>query len=1201
MGIREEKVKAGVELRKRIKQLAYGTFDYREPEFSLSTERIELEVIEGKDVTGEFTIHGGERKLRGIVYSTHPRMECLTPQFDGEEIRIRYQFHSEGLVEGDIRKGEFVIVCDQGEYNLSFVVSVSKRYAMTSVGKMKNLGDFVRLARENFAESYQVFYSVNFPNLLKEDEIKERLLYEAIRKETPSMQAVEAFLVGIGKKKPVEVVLEQESICLSNISVSEKEQLCLRKEDWGYVCGEVSTDANFIRLEKTSITSEEFLGSTCFFEYYIDAEALHAGKNYGRILFEFPGQKLACEFCVTKASADAEADEIEQGASAHKKELQGRTRLIQLYIDYRLKKIVTGVWAKESIQTLEELLDIDSANDLYRLMKAQAFLVNRQRQEASWILEDYKRSAERKDTPEWGYYLYLCTLMEREESYVNRLAEQIEELFHLYPDNSMLFWILLFVREDYYVNNDRRLKAVERWIEAGNDSPYFYLEAYYLYWQDPYLLTKLGGFELKILNWARKQNAISKEIAMQILHLVSGEVHFSEKVFALLLDCYELVDTEEAVIAICSYLIKGQKFSKEYHKWYALGIEYEARITNLYEAYLLSADEESLAPVPKVVFMYFQYHNALSYKQLALLYAYIIKTKDKLKDIYVKYRRTIERFAMSQIEAGHIDENLAVIYQEMLPLGILNQELAEKLVNVLFVHKLTIVDSTKRKQFVRAIIVQKQWKQISYVQLTDGVAYFSAYTKDYCILLQDAKGQLFADSSFYEECALLDVDLYLKMARKFAPNVVPYLVHSFSENLENESFSAKDEAGMAIVLASQNVKEEWKAAVLPAFVRHFASKEFGSQVEGFLQNANYKLMTAEDRRFMVEQLIENHFFEQAYEMLHLYGYDSIGSAYRVTICSYEITAGNFEEDEFLLGLAEDTFNSGKYNDVILIYLCKYFNGAIRQMTKIWSAAGQFDIDTYDLEERIITQMLYSTDYMEQIAEIYESYCQGGGRELICMAYLSYFSHLYLVKEAVVHSHVFEQNEHRILLHQEVNDVQKFALLKYYANLEQLSDSQYKMADALLQECTGRNLNFGFYKQLDGRLKAKYQLYDKFYVEHHMKPGLYAKINYRINDEAYREEELKEVYDGIYVKEFVLFFGDELAYYITETDRKKGQSTTISGQIENRDVYADEGENRYTMLNSMLFNVTLQETDTLKKDMMDYHKKKISTEAVFKLL
>lgn len=48
-------------------------------------------------------------------------MECLNPHFEGEKVRIRYQFNSKGLTEGDACEGKFVIVCNQIEYSLSFV------------------------------------------------------------------------------------------------------------------------------------------------------------------------------------------------------------------------------------------------------------------------------------------------------------------------------------------------------------------------------------------------------------------------------------------------------------------------------------------------------------------------------------------------------------------------------------------------------------------------------------------------------------------------------------------------------------------------------------------------------------------------------------------------------------------------------------------------------------------------------------------------------------------------------------------------------------------------------------------------------------------------------------------------------------------------------------------------------------------------
>ena len=1192
-------------MRKKIKQLAYGIFDYNRPALSLSTESIELEIIEGKDAQGEFTILGNGQKVRGIVYSDCSRMECLTPQFDGEEIKIRYQFHSEGLIEGDVRKGTFVVVCDQGEYNLSFVVSVSKKYSQTSIGVIKNLEDFVRLARESYDEAYQVFYSMNFSNVLKDSEEKIKLLYEILRKETTSMQNVETFLVGAGKKETVNILLDREKVAFQEISTSRKEQLCLQQEGWGYVRAQVKSDAAFIRLEKADISSEDFLGNTCFFEYYLDVDAMHAGKNFGRIIFEFQGQTLVCEICAKKsieksAEEDSKDQEAEVGsvelADKHRKQLQNWMALMQLYIDYRLKKIVTGVWAKESIRLLEQLLEVDEENDLYSLMKAQAFLINRQRQEASWIMEEYKRKTVNRNTPVWGYYLYLCTFMEREEAYVNRIAEEIEELFHLYPDDSMLFWIRLFVREDYYADNDRRRKAIEHWMEIGHSSPYFYLEAYYLYMQNPYLITRLDEVTLRILTWARRRNALTKNVAMQLVHLVSGEVHFRKNVFDLLLACYELGENEEIVTAICSYLIKGQKFEKEYHKWYVLGIEYGVRITNLYEAFLLSADEESFVSVPKVVWMYFQYHNALSYKQLALLYAHVIKNREKAKDVYAKYRRTIEQFAISEIKAGHMDENLAVIYREMLPLGILNKELAEQFANILFVHKLTVYE---KERFVRAVIAQKTAKQVMYVPIIDGVAFFSVYTKDYRIVLQDTKGCLHVDEEAYEEQTLLDIEHYRSMAETFAPYAVPYLLETYQKHLVEGQFVA-DDKGMAAILASEDINEEWKLSAFVAYLRQLAGKELNAEVLEYLQKANYRLLSAADRGFLIEQLIEQHFYEQAYEMMQLYGYDTVGSGYCVNVCSNRITEVNFEEEEFLTGLATDTFFAGKYNDIILIYLCKFYKGSLKQMVKLWKAIGQFDIDTYDLEERIITQMLFTDVIVESIGEIYESYCQGGGRELICTAYLTWFSHQYLVKNVLVPVHVIEENERRLLSHQEMNEVQKFALLKYYANLEQLKDSQYKIADNILLECTNKGIGFGFFKKFDMQLQNKYQIYDKYYIEHILKPGMRVRIYYCINGGRVYEEELHEVYDGIYGKELVLFSGDKLSYYVTKADAKKDQPPLVAMQIEYSDAGTCSKENRYALLNSIVSNVNLQDAEVLKKNMREYYRKMSSTETLFKL-
>ena len=861
-------------MRKRIQQLANGKFDNNGPKLSLSTEKIELEVLEGKDETGSFVITSTNQvKMRGIIYSSNPRMECLTPQFEGEEVRIRYQFHSEGLIEGDIQKGEFFIVCNQGEYNLSFVVSISRLYADSSFGKIKNLDDFCRLAKENYDEAYRLFYSSNFKNLIRED--KDRILYEGLRMQPQAALIVETFLIASHHKKKVEVTFEETEKSFYGVQEQRKEQLEIQKPQWGAVRIHVSSDADFLIPGKQIITENDFIGSTCFYEYYIDADAMHAGKNFGRLCFELPDRS----FLYTVTASCKEREE-EREVSEHREAGQARTELMQLYIDYRLKRIVTGVWAKSSVELLDHLAILEPEEPMHRLMKAQALLINRQKQEASWILTDYKRECLDRTTPVWGYYLYLCTLMEREESYVDRLAEEIEQIFHHYPDDSMLFWILLFVKDEFYRNSSRRFKAIEQWIGRGCHSPYLYLEAYYLIWQDPYLLSGLNDFTLKILGWAAKQDAISKDIALQVRNLLPEQREYQKKWYPVLEKCYEADPSEEMVAAICTYLIRGQQFAPRYHIWYERGIDSEIRITNLYEAFLISMDQNEVAAIPKMIQLYFQYNSGLSYRYMAVLYVNIIAAKEKQPDVYHKYRRNMEQFALAQMEAGHMDDNLAILYQEILPVSILNEELAHKAAEVLFVHKLCC----ENHGIAKAYILHWQLKAPQVVTLTNGCGYFKAYSKDYTVILCDTGGNCYTDD--YQDEALLHPENYLEKCMELAPEELSYLLYYFDGKRGCGDFAVEDGRYFRMLTQSERVSDEYKAYLIPEIIRFYQKKGEMLVIEPYLNEVDIRNMTLENQCYIEEMLIETHQFERAFQLVHHYGYDRLGSRAGVESVSY---------------------------------------------------------------------------------------------------------------------------------------------------------------------------------------------------------------------------------------------------------------------------------------------------------------------------
>lgn len=282
-----------------------------------------------------------------------------------------------------------------------------------------------------------------------------------------------------------------------------------------------------------------------------------------------------------------------------------KAELTGIYIDFRLKKKVTGEWTSQSVDLLQNLSAEEPENKMWKLMQAQALILNRQRQEASWILNEYKRGSGDRNTAEWAYYLYLSTLMEPELSYVDRLTAEIEKIFEEYPTDPVLFWILLFLREEYYSSPQKRLAALRKWILSGSRSPFFYLEVYDLWCRDPQLLTEPDAFTIEVLCWAARHGAMTKEIAAAFTELLPEKKDYDKRICLILEKCRQISTSDELILAGCAYLIRWQKFEHCYHVWYQEGVEREVRVTNLYEAFLLSMDLADTEIAPKPVLFVF--------------------------------------------------------------------------------------------------------------------------------------------------------------------------------------------------------------------------------------------------------------------------------------------------------------------------------------------------------------------------------------------------------------------------------------------------------------------------------------------------------------------------------------------------------------------------------------------------------------------
>ena len=1181
-------------VRARIGQIAAGRFNGTKPILAFSEETIDLSVIEGRSEAGSFVIESTNQiKICGIVYSTNPRMECLNPHFEGEKVRIRYQFNSKGLTEGDACEGKFVIVCNQIEYSLSFCARITRLYAEASTGAVKSLDDFTRLAASNWDEAYHLFYNRNFLNTIPYDNVYERLTYEGFACARPSGQNMEEFLIGVNKKQPVSISVDKSEEIFMASKEPQSGCFTITKDNWGYTEIRLRTDCEFIKLSKPVLTLDDFIGKTYLYEYIIDASAMHAGRNFGRIYIDGVYQSFTIDITAGVRDDDGSISDI----AVTKDIKECMVGIMELYTSFRLKRIVTGVWANETISILNHLHALMPDEHMYELMKAQAFIINRQRQEAKWILDDFKHSNPDKKAPIWGYYLYLMTLLEREPSYVDNMTHEVELIFYENPDSVLLFWVLLFLRNQYFDDNAGKLKDIKYWVLRGCSSPYLYIEAYYLISQDPYLIKELSVFELRILSWAVKEKALTKELAGAIFEAVDLAGGFDNRVYELLTAAYEICPEAEYVGIICSYLIKGHKNDTCFHKWFELGIENKLRLTGLYESYLITMDDRQISPVPKIIQMYFSFDNKLPYRKLAVLYNNIIAAKETEPEVYHKYRKAMGRFAMDQAQLRHIDDNLAVLYEDMLELGFINEELSAAFSDIIYTHKLIVFD----KRIVRAIIYQNEMKEPQIVPVTDQCAYFELFSNDYVILFEDSRGYRYVKSISYRLQRLMDAEKYLDRCISLSPDRPQYIVSHFKNVRDYSDFTKGDLKLFKPVFYSESFSDSYKAVMGYRILKYCQLHDYEDYVRPFLQSIDFDILQKDARKYLIDMLVSNRLYEKAYDMAMEYGIDMLAAASQVVLCENALKVQHVDDD-FMVQLAISAFKTGKYSDLVLKYLCENYTGPTDELINLWHAADKFSISSMKLDERILEQGIYTQIEPEKISDIFLEYYKRAGNDKLILAYISLVAHGYLHSGRCKADFIFDIIEKRFIGNRTLNDACQLALLKHFAEKTDITQAELEIEDTLLKYYIYNNMYFDFFARLDYRLLEKYFIYDKAFLQYESTPGTHVVLHYSRDEdgEEFNSEDMVEMYDGIYVKTFVIFFGELIRYYITE-EHDNSIEVKESNRLTCNNIPGDNDHSRYNLINEMIISDTLSDETTLKSNIDEYKRLDAATKQLFKLI
>ena len=1186
----------GEELRPEISQILEGNFVYETGNIEFSCSRVEIELEDSSVYEGEFSILASlDGAFYGTVTTSDPRMVCHNPEFDEKENVISFSFDASYMQPGDIEKGYFYVVSNQGEAYLSYVISIVHKVPETSLGSIRNLFHFANLAKSNWDEALSLFYKEEFESVFSGVDRKYYDAYKSLSKYSGNEQNMEEFLLHINKKQLVSYVPHTYQMEFEDVSEILANEIIITRNGWGYTFLRIETEGDFLSVENSFLLSDNFLGNYCKPIFYIHPEGLHNGNNYGKIVFSNCFTSFEVKVCVKQ----------KWGTPKRVRERRERQRLVvslmEFYQAFRTKQISSAAWLKETTRIVDRMLLNDETDTAARLFQAQILITEKRVNEAKWVLDRAEQLFVKNDEDDrdlYAYYLYLTALNSKEPAYVDKVTETMKAMYEECPGNSYIAWFLLFLSEELSQNAYEKWNFLEEQFYRGSNSPLFYIEAFVLMNASPSLLAKLDEFEIQVLAYGAKRKLIGKELMRQFQYLLEKNKEFDALLFKVLECLYEMYQDDNTLTHICSMLIKGNISDNAYFKWYALGVEKNLKIIRLYEYYMLSIDKANLKQLPKTIIMYFNYNSNLDYETNAYLYACIMRYSDKIGEFWDNYRPQIERFVLEQVSKDRINKNLAYLYKNVFHERMLNADYANHMAPLLFAH-LIKVDSKD----MRYCVVKSQYdKEEKIYPIKNEQAIVYLYGSDHTISFEDVYRNRYLSSVHYVTEKLL---LPAKMAKQIAPYVQEcigfdgYMIEiSKDTGYIEESQVPRYER----IMCAGNLKERYRQRIMVALLQYYYDKDCIEQMDNVLEMIDGGQLDADLRCDVIRLFVLRGMNAAAYGFVRDFGISGLDIKTLMKIVGRQIEETQFIKDENLLSLAYLCFKKGKYDTNILKYLVCYYEGMSKELRDIWQAAEAFDVESGELCQRCLEQVLFSGAYISDLLEIYKSYKKGYVDPDLEHSFLAQWAYDYFVKDRLVQSYIFEQVA-KLYHHYQWLLVEKLAYLKFFAeNQEDLHGETKEVAIHFVRDLLADNIFLPFFLEYVQDVPELRVYADKVFIEYKGAPDGKAILHYVVElgdgeGGEYCTEEMRNIYGGVYCREFVLFYGEVLQYYIMEEVDGKSQLTE-SNTIQKTDMARETEESRYSMLNDIAISKTMQDYETLDELVEEYYKKTYLVDDLF---
>lgn len=1188
-------------MRERINRLAKGIIDTEAPKIAIQPESLEHAEIdagglEKKElyITSQNGLH-----IKGLAYSSNPRVRVLSASFGGLRNHVMYEIDSEYLEYGDVIEGSFSLVTNGGEFTVPYSFVVQSGVSGRALRKLKEAKDFAALAKQNYETAVQIFEYRDFAGVPFMQDMKVRSLYDGLLGRGNRYGQVEQFMIGLGLKGPVELQAGELRREYAAIERNSRDTIELHRSGWGYLAVNVRVDGSFIRIGKKNFTNDDFTGAVYEFPFELTPAGLHAGRNLGSITFETLNESITVEIEVHQSRPEADAG---PGSAMLK-------RYLELRLDYENNVGDAEKLIEQMLDQAEQLRMTCGQSARLSLLEAELNLLAVREERAREALaecqdEIFENRQSRPDLYCLYQYVSLCLDpdMERWES-LGRLSRKYMEDGR---GEYLLFYVFSRCEEKYCFENPAdvlvRMKVL---YGRGCHSPFLYTQALSILNDAPQLMLGIGAFETQVLYFGARRGLVREELAVKAAMMAVTNRNYQPLQCRVLKTLYEKFPKKELLASICSQMIRGDCRQEKDFGWYEKALSEKISLTRLYEYFLYSLPKDYGKLMPDEVLRYFSYDHNLDQNSRAVLYANMIRYMDRESKVYQDYQKAMGAFAVEQVLKGRIGRNLAVIYDAMIFPDMVDQPVAQILPSILNSCRIACADKRMRN----VVVCYEELTDQGVYPIRDGVSYVPVYFDGSRLLFEDAYGNRYTNVEHEETPVMYKPELE-KRCFEVYPEHAMLLLGACRKAGEKDEPDAEDIRIIDRALTRLKLHPLYSKELIGRIIAYYlrgqaADVEDAEQLNiKPLLSADKEIITRKQRSDMCQALIGHGYIREAYGMLRKYFCEVPPEKLR-RLCSRMILNELFDEDELLLKLAYSVFDEDKADSVILDYLCEHYNGSTDQMYRLLLRGVADKVETYDLEERLLAQMLF-TDQTDRIDRVFGLYMERKKTsESIVKAYFTMKSTQYFMEDRPAGEDVFRYLEgmiHGAIEKEKLSAIYLLALTKYYAGLTQLDAEQTELCQAIVDILLAEGMVFAHFKPLAAHVRIPQEITDKAILQYIGTKDSRVDLQVRIRpqEERFYGDDMKRVYQGVFIKQKVLFEGETMEYRIYEHQGDR-QVLMKEGSLS-CDRKADAGEDsRFRLLNQMAVYMNMKEEAGLRDAMEEYVRKTAAVEGLFGLM